>query len=726
MDSNSAIESENLNVQPADKALTEPAHDRLGYALFAKHLADSLCQMNFAEGFIIAVYGSSCSGKSTLVNFLVHYLKQKPEKEQPMIVPFNPWVFSGHDDITKRFFDQFQTVLSQRKYVPKGLKDRIADLGNIISEIPVPYAQAGNVVAKLFDNKQKDTDDLKEEVEDTLEQQHPRTVVTIDDIDRLEADEIKQLFRILKAFPDFTNVVYVLVFDKEVVIKALGETQGVSAATYLEKTVQVAFDLPSPDKILLRKLLFEKLNAVLADTPKHLFAQTRWANIYFQGIEHFITNLRDIVRLTNTLSVTYPSVKGEVNSVDFIAIEALRVFCPIMYDIIRKNPKAFAGQADEQSFPGYTVDELKSVHNSWLAQLQDNDKEPVKQLLLRLFPKLEAVFGDNYYAAQQESTWRTQLRICSFEVFPIYFRLTLPEVELSNTEMKAILSLAKDAKAFGKHLVELANQKHFDGTTEVRIFLEQLEDYTEQEIPVDCIFSIVQALYDVGDRLLRPEDEPEGMFDFGNDIRIERIISKLLRRLDEPARFEVLKETISNGNALSIIVRTVATLGQQQGKYGVDESSPEEEWLISEEHLKEIEKIALNKLRDAAEHNFLLQAPNLPEKLYYWQNWAEEEVKQWVQGMIANDEGLVNFLEKFLEKTFSKSGSDGIKEIYRLDPKSLEPYLDPSLVIDRIRSFDENTEFTENQTTALRQFIEEYDLREQGKDPNEPLVGEND
>jgi hypothetical protein len=52
----------------------------------------------------------------------------------------------------------------------------------------------------------------------------------------------------------------------------------------------------------------------------------------------------------------------------------------------------------------------------------------------------------------------------------------------------------------------------------------------------------VQAWLDMGDHLLRPEDEPQGIFDFGNDVRIGRIISQLLCRLDETSELEITEE----------------------------------------------------------------------------------------------------------------------------------------------------------------------------------------
>lgn len=383
-------------------------------------------------------------------------------------------------------------------------------------------------------------------------------------------------------------------------------------------------------------MLFEQLNTIFTNTSEQSFDLTYWGDIY-QGIDRLINTPRDIVLLTNALNVMYPVVKGEINPVDFIAITSLRVFCPTIYDLIRKNPKAFAGSLNDTGFPGYGLERLKSLHNSWLAQIKDEDRGPVKQLITCLFPKLEAVWGSPKSGTQQELTWREQLRICSLEVFPIYFRLAISEGSLSDTELKGIIGLVKDPEAFGRSLIELAEQKNPDGTTQVKTFLELFEDYTEKEIPLDDISSIIQALFDVGDRLLRPEDEPSGMFDFGNDVRIERIVWQLLRRLEEPERFDVLHQAISNGNAILIIVRELVILGEQQRKYQAVESSPEAEWFITSNHFEALEALTLKRVQAAAPQN-LQQIPNLQHLLHIWQEQTTQvKVKQWLQ-KLGNEE----------------------------------------------------------------------------------------
>ncbi len=721
------------NILSADKPLTDPKDDRLRYAPFAEHLAESICKMISPEGPVVAIYGSWGSGKTTLLNFVYHYLQQKPESEQPIIVRFNPWWFSGHEDLTRRFFDQLQAVLrSKGKSVAEDLIKRIADFAELVSETSIPYVSNGSkVAAGLLGAKQKDVPELKGIIADTLREQQKRILVIIDDIDRLTAEEIRQLFRVIKAVADFPNIIYLLAFDKDVVIKALAETQGIPGEAYLEKIVQVPFELPLPDKTSLYELLSEKLNAILAGSPKELFDQTDWGNVYLDGIEHFIATPRDVVRLTNTLSVTYPEVKSEVNAVDFIAIETLRVFCPPAYDIIRKNPGAFTGYIDIiKGSPGPEVDNFKPFHNSWLDQVQEKDRESVTRLLIRLFPRLQTALGNTVFYVDWGSTWRRQLRVCSPDIFPIYFRLAIPEGSISRTEMKAMLALADNAGAFGAKLVELANQKRPDGTTRVRAFLEQLEGYTEKEIPSGCIPTIVQAFFDVGDELLRSEDELPQMLGLRirNDFRMGRIIWQLLYRLEEPERFKVLKEVMSNGRAIATIVREVVVLGEQHGKYEA-RPEPEDERVVNVQHLRELEELALHKIQKAAQQGSLLLAPKLPTILYSWRDWAngEEEVRQWVKKVISGDKGLVELLEKFLKRRFRRYVSDKVgTTFYRLDPQWLEPFLEPSEIIGRVRHLAEANGLTENQRIAMRQLVKEYEIREQGKDPDHPSVWEEE
>jgi predicted KAP-like P-loop ATPase len=701
-----------------DRPKADPVDDRLGYAPFAKHLAESISRMAPPEGLVVGLYGPWGSGKTTLLNFVLHYLQAMPRREQPAVVQFNPWWFSGHEDLTRRFLDQFRTVIDTGNFITRRvsiLRNPIADLAELISETPSSYGSVAKLVAALLGRRKRDVVDLKRKVADKLKKRSKRLLVIIDDIDRLTADEIRQLFRAIKAVADFPNVVYLLAFDKQVAISALATTQGIPGEEYLGKIVQVPFELPLPDKPSLRRLLFERLDLILVSSPDELFDRTHWSNVYLEGIDHFINTARDIVRLTNTLSVTFPTVRGEVNAVDFVAMETLRVFCPLAYDVVRKNLDAFVGHFGSGGFLEPKPEDLRPFHDSWLEQVPDERRETVKRLLIHLFPKLESVWGGSGYTPTWESRWRRELRICSPDIAPVYFRLALPEGGVSNAEMKALLALARDPNAFGARLLELSNQKRPDGTTRARAFLERLEDFTEREIPLRDIAAVVACLLDVGDGLLRPEDERRAMFDFDNSTRIGRLVLQLLPRLDQPGRAAVLGRAVADGRAVSTIVHEVAVLGQQHGRYGGGRSR--EELLVTAEHLKELEDMAVQKVRDAAREGRLLHTPDLLHVLYRWKDWAgDEEPRQWAEGIAKDDQGLVELLEMLLQKHFT----DGTI-LHRLDPRQIEPFVEPSNIIDRARTMSEKTGLTDNQRTALGQFIREYEILQRGQNPDDPF-----
>src|SRR2546430_9915637 len=87
-----------------DRPGTDPSLDRLGYAPFAKRLAQSIARLPRAEGQVVAVYGRWGFGKTTMLNYVRYYLDQMERTEQPTIISFNPWWFSGHDDLVRAFF----------------------------------------------------------------------------------------------------------------------------------------------------------------------------------------------------------------------------------------------------------------------------------------------------------------------------------------------------------------------------------------------------------------------------------------------------------------------------------------------------------------------------------------------------------------------------------------------------------------------------------------------
>lgn len=312
------------------------------------------------------------------------------------------------------------------------------------------------------------------------------------------------------------------------------------------------------------------------------------------------------------------------------------------------------------------------------------------------------------------STLARQRRIASGgEIFRSYFRLAIPEGSISHAEMKAILALARNPDAFGAKLVALSTQIRPDGMTRVRAFLDQLEDYTDQEIPAEHIPSLVQALFRVGDKLLRPEDEQRNIFDFGNEFRIGRIIRQLLRRIEEPDRFEILRDAISASDSLDTSVLEVAIFEQEHERHP---ERPADQMFVSTEHLGVLRDLALRKIGAAAASGMLLQSKKLGFVLFRWRYWAgPEKAGQWVVELARTDSGLSDLLERLLGTAFSTD-----RGAYdRLDPNLVSYFLNVPEIADRARKLTECADLTERQQAAVKEFIRVYDCIQEGKNPDD-------
>ena len=286
---------------------------------------------------------------------------------------------------------------------------------------------------------------------------------------------------------------------------------------------------------------------------KRISTCTRWGNVYLDAIEHFITSPRAVVRLINSLTIAYPAIGSEVNPVDLIAIETLRIFQPGVYSVLQSNKAMFTGHSWNE--PSVSADKLKDFHNGWLKNVEDDHKQAVQRMMIRLFPKMEIVWGnDHHVGASWETMWRKQRRVCSPDVFANFFALSPQAEGISVAEIKRALSTASNSEAFGDLLESYAKQILPNGTSRIPILLATLEDYTADGIPIADIPGIVRAFFKVGDNLLRREDR-SGFLGISNELYVSRVIYQLLCRIpDQEERFRILQGAIDQSEATWVMV----------------------------------------------------------------------------------------------------------------------------------------------------------------------------
>jgi len=406
----------------SDKAIISCNDDVLGRKGYAKTVGEAIIKDTNKDSHVIAFYGKWGSGKTSFINMVLEHIvnetKDVEGDKKSIIIKFNPWNYSNQNQLINQFFNQLSNALDKEDNT-QWLKDSaklLRTYSRIISPLSlVPGIGAlafvtstasgivGETAESIGNHLEKDLEGTKDEIIELLNQIEQNIIIVIDDIDRLNEIEIRLIFQLVKSIADFPNITYILTFDREIVSKALDSEQNGHGGQYLEKIVQIPFELPEYSKLEFESFLFSKLDMILQNNPYDDFDRVYWGNIYNSGFKHFFKNIRDINRYINVLNFNYDAIKEEVNVLDFIAITAIQVFLPDIYHGIKNNKHVFAGIMSTQDAKRKDVDEAICDE---VIKRSDNDTQIFLQAFLTvLFPRISSIYDNNNYGSSFLISW---------------------------------------------------------------------------------------------------------------------------------------------------------------------------------------------------------------------------------------------------------------------------------------------------------------------------------
>lgn len=657
----------------SDTHKTNPTEDRLNFAPFAKRLAESIEKMVPPQGLVIGIYGQWGSGKSTMIAFIRGYLEQSTSTPQPITVNFNPWWFSGTEYLLRSFFETLHTALgNERGKHLQAAVEGIRSISNIVAEIPLPGAKIPKAIADEIPNiSTQNIDVLKQRVSKALESSKRRIVIFIDDIDRLNPDEIRQLFTVIKSVTNFPNVVYVLSFDKKIVSEAFG----VNGFEYLEKIVQVPFNLPVPSQKHLERLFLSELEEIVGTLPKELSHDFWGLRTASSTITNILNTPRKIVRLLNTFRVIYAGLHEETYILDLLYLEIIRVFYPDLYQYIGAKSEFFVGD-------NVSLEELK--HFKWIISRLGDDSPFVEILLKELFPKFDSsvpVYGSNPY---REAEARSQLRIRSKARFLVYFQFALVENQVSQPELQTILSSINDAKELAAKVLDFSRFN----PGKLESLLRSIFDIAHQRSVNDI--AILEALLSVSDQIVEPKDSTprpiEGTF---------RLITfYLLQRLNRQQDFEAVVSILSRTNSC-FAIRLLDTILHREGEYPSGANSYVV--IYSSEQLKTLENTAIALLKNIREAAGIIPIDEVITTISRWNAQQPSEAHNWLMEMFKNPENLYDFIKMF---QIHNSRRDEIK----ID-KEIEDFIQLNEIAHLLETYLLNREYDTDKLSYLERFL---------------------
>lgn len=739
----------------ADRPIERGADDLFGRRPFAENIAATIANWGGSESLTIAISGAWGSGKSSLKNMILEVLPKDP-KTRPYAVEFNPWKYATPVETANAFFREISIALRRVDPTKTGEDrakrwDRYSRLLNLTSELAqstvdafptlIALATFAGVSATITQNptfsigliiasaalvsfaaclkfsaafsakvaewaRAVSTDEPIEEIKTKLQQDLAElkrpVLVIVDDIDRLTRRETKLLFQHIKANADFPNVLYLLLYQRDIVEKHL-TTGTVNGRRYLEKIVDLHFDLPVVGQEDINKLLFEGLNQLLGklkSAPK--FDRTRWGNVYLGGLQSFFATPRNVKRFLSTLGVQFKLFQGEaafeVNQIDLIALEALRLFEPEVFQSLNIAANTLTTSADSSG----NREQRKAQIEAIVELAEEGRKAQLRRLLQEMFPRIAWVFGGSNYGDDWLPEWSTQQRICSPTFFDRYFRLAVSRREISQSDFMLLINAARDRKAFVSEFLSIKARGQAGSA------LAMLDDY-KQKIPIEYASEFLPALLDIGELT---EDGAEAFL--GPFTRVTRVALWYMRQEQELVkRGELFLRAMQSSNSLGLMTRILRGEDARRKKQSLDELT-----MFTDEQLEKAKELWIGRFLAEAQRDLisLARRDHFLSMLYAWREWkGDATTREWVVNLVLSNDGLIAFLMAAAGIVTSTSLGDHTSTqriVTRL--QTISDFASVEEIAARVNSLSKET-LTDDEIKAVESFERALTRRAQGK-----------
>lgn len=684
----------------ADLPITKLSEDKLNRAVFAQSLAKTISQYSLTSSFTIGLYGEWGSGKTSLVNMILESLADI--NNDIVILQFNPWLCSDSKQLITQFFRQMATAIKLKKTVSEKvweLVDQYADLFDAANLIPVVgsvLSAAGKALAKEANEKvEQRSADLKEsknQIIEKLKDENIKIVVSIDDIDRLSDEEIVATFQLVKVLADFPNTVYILTFDYDVVVHALGNVQHGNGKEYLEKIVQVPFEIPAPNIETIHDTLFSKLNSILGDIPEERWSKATWAELFQFGLRKYINSIRDVIRYTNVFTLKYELLKDETDPVDLLGLTALQVFEPSMYSKLPLYKDVLCGDGYRYSIQRQKEEEerVKDTVSLILPNTETSTNlEAACHILAILFPRTKAATDNSYFYGRTYSQRKFLINnnIAAPECFDRYFALTLEKSAIPTAVIKELIFQLAETE-LNNAIIRLYEEGKI-----IRL-LEEIEAYANDRyslsVPPERAPMLVTALarnwslFEVDDR------EP---LSIPFNWRFLFCVDPLLKIINSQARFPYIC-TLFNDESVqpSTLTLLLQDFETQHGRFTEkEEASSRDDALLTLDEVLLLESIFVKRAMDTLDSGAALKQNNGLNFLWMLEQLAPDQAANKEKALVSDDVSLMKVISYGVSK-----GTISAKIVTKtrvVDRQKICKFIDIDEGYRRVKNFSKSKQF---------------------------------
>lgn len=643
-----------------DRPIQRRSEDDLKRLPFIDLLAEEVRNASTSEGFVMALTGAWGDGKTSVLNLVADALD-----DEAVVVTFNPWLFTDAHALVIRFFSELGAQVGQHhrlRQVGKKLVSygkAVAPLGSLLVG---PAADLlGRALGALDGNQAETADQVRQELSEELRRRGQRVVVLIDDIDRLHDAEILDVMRLVKLVGDLPFVTYLLAFDRPYVEKAIDREQ-TDGHSYLEKVVQVSYDLPRVRQSELQGLLLGRLNKSLANLTYLEPRQERWEELLARGMMPFFRNVRDVVRFSSTVRSSVKLIGKDVALEDVLALETLRVFEPQLHQELPKLSQALTKQRAGIFIDNDAEeDKEKELIEASLEGLSLDRRARATTLLALIFPRAGDALGGPSYRSEH---WKSRRQVADASVLRTYIHASVDPGMASYGLIEDTLDALGDHDALRTVLDDVEPEVLSD-------LLSQLPDFSDR-ITSDRVGVTVSQLLALETRL--PEEDgpfrPVPSFYLKNAIRA---ILEVLSGASE--RQECLEQAFSNASTESERFNLMLWFGSFEER----ERKQQEFEILSVDQTRQLQQDLNNRVRSIGP-NALVDEPRF--KWLVFDAYRGDGIHQQEFLDSVEDKTLLHILHRFV--TFSLDSNANVFDLGRA-----EELIPQAALLDRIEEIED-------------------------------------
>jgi len=316
-----------FDIYGTPEPIVDPSKDILERSTFAKRIA-SLVIEKPEMPIVYGINGEWGSGKTSLVNLVFFYI----DNEKYDRITFSSWNYREPQKIVISLFSQIKSILSKYCEDPLTMRLIAGRLSKLVNGVGIgPFSFNVKNTLNLSDGEKKRLL--------SLPNYNKQLIVFLDDLDRLDSNELHAVLRTVKVLSDIPKIKFILAYDKTLIFKILFENNDIETAKdYLGKIVNIEFNLAIASTNLRIKLLKKAL------LPIHRYLSVSDNEMLFnldsKLVFHIFCSLktpREIQRIAAIAGFIYSLHDDTYNFCDLLLLTIIQYRAPDVYRRLQDN-----------------------------------------------------------------------------------------------------------------------------------------------------------------------------------------------------------------------------------------------------------------------------------------------------------------------------------------------------------------------------------------------------